>query len=83
MKEIHRQGPKRGEDLPYLNRFLKRPKREEDGTCRIALNRFSKIIPQILILILHQVLHRPQNKEKPMQNNFDSPVRVTQNDFRV
>ena len=52
MKEIHRQGPKRGEDLPYLNRFLKRPKREEDGTCRIALNRFSKIIPQILILIL-------------------------------
>ena len=32
---------------------------------------------------LHQVLHRLQNKEKPMQNNFDSPVRVTQNDFRV
>ena len=32
---------------------------------------------------VHQVLHRPQNKEKPMQNNFDSPVRVTQNDFRV
>ena len=24
--------------------------------------------------IVHQVLHRPQNKEKPMQNNFDSPV---------
>ena len=33
--------------------------------------------------LLHQVLHRLQNKEKPMQNNFDSPVRVTQNDFRV
>ena len=32
---------------------------------------------------IHQVLHRIQNKEKPMQNNFDSPVRVTQNDFRV
>ena len=23
---------------------------------------------------LHQVLHRPQNKEKPMQNNFEAPV---------
>ena len=34
-------------------------------------------------VVVHQVLHRPQNKEKPMQNNFDSPVRVTQNDFRV
>jgi len=32
---------------------------------------------------LPQVLHRLQNKENPMQNNFDSPVRVTQNDFRV
>ena len=32
---------------------------------------------------IHQVLHRLQNKEKPMQNNFYSPVRVTQNDFRV
>ena len=30
-----------------------------------------------------QVLHRLQNKEKPMQKNFYSPVRVTQNDFRV
>ena len=33
--------------------------------------------------VLPQVLHRLQNKEKPMQNNFYSPVRVTQNDFRV
>ena len=32
---------------------------------------------------VHQVLHRLQNKEKPMQNNFDSPVRVNQNAFRV
>ena len=32
---------------------------------------------------LPQVLHRLQNKEKPMQNNFYSPVRVTQNDFWV
>ena len=36
-----------------------------------------------LINVLPQVLHRLQNKEKPMQNNFYSPVRVTQNDFRV
>ena len=34
-------------------------------------------------LELPQVLHRLQNKEKPMQNNFYSPVRVTQDDFRV
>ena len=26
------------------------------------------------IINLHQVLHRPQNKEKPMQNNFEAPV---------
>ena len=37
----------------------------------------------IIIMMIHQVLHRLQNKEKPMQNNFYSPVRVTQNDFRV
>ena len=23
---------------------------------------------------VHQVLHRPQNKERPMQNNFEAPV---------
>ena len=37
----------------------------------------------LLQLLLPQVLHRLQNKEKPMQNNFYSPFRVTQNDFRV
>ena len=24
--------------------------------------------------MIHQVLHRPQNKERPMQNNFEAPV---------
>ena len=24
--------------------------------------------------MVHQVLHRPQNKERPMQNNFEAPV---------
>ena len=37
----------------------------------------------IVLVEVPQVLHRLQNKEKPMQNNFYSPVRVTQNDFRV
>ena len=37
----------------------------------------------VILLLLPQVLHRLQNKEKPMHNKFYSPVRVTQNDFRV
>ena len=32
---------------------------------------------------IHEVLHRLQNKEKPMQNNFEAPVWTTQNGFRV
>ena len=46
-------------------------------TCKI------EVVTSTSTIVVHQVLHRPQNKEKPMQNNFDSPVRVTQNDFRV
>ena len=35
------------------------------------------------IVIVHQVLHPASNKNKPMQNNFETPVRLTQNGFRV